>query len=67
MTLPDCLLVRRKDVMAFLGISADQFRAMVECGTVTPKFLQHDKRGRPTGRPMYSRAEVLEIANKIAK
>lgn len=63
MTLPDTVLVRRKDVMAFLGISRDQFRAMVESGSITPRWLRFDRRGRPQGRPMYSRKEVLRMAH----
>ena len=63
MTLPDTVLVRRKDVMAFLGISRDQFRAMVESGSITPRWLRFDRKGRPQGRPMYSRKEVLGMAH----
>jgi len=65
MTLPDTVLVRRKDVMTFLGVTRDQFRGMVEAGTLTPRFLRKDRRGRPAGRPMYSRAEVVEVGRSL--
>lgn len=65
--MPDCLLVRRKDVMAFLGISRHQFQNLVDAGTIRPKFLRHDKRGRPKGHPMYSRVDVLQLVESIGK
>lgn len=62
MTLPDAVLVRRKDVMTYLGITRDQFRGMVQSGTLTPKFLRKNRKGKPAGRPMYSRRQVEELA-----
>lgn len=67
--MPDTVLVRRKDVMTYLGVSAEQFRGMVQSGTLTPCFLRkHLKgklKGKPAGRPMYSKSEVQAVERGI--
>jgi hypothetical protein len=65
MTLPDTVLVRRKDVMSYLGVSRDQFRGMVQSGLLTPRFLRKNRRGKPAGRPMYSKLEVQAVERGI--
>jgi len=64
MALPETTVVRRKDILAHLGITVDRFYELVGHGHITAHRLK-DKRGRPRGQPIYLREDVLKFEQTL--
>lgn len=64
MALPETTVVRRKDILAHLGITIPRFYELVGHGHI-PAHRLKDKRGRPCGQPLYLREDVLKFERTL--
>jgi hypothetical protein len=64
MALPETVVVRRKDVLEHLGVSTRKFYELVKAGAIPARRLK-DKRGKPRGKPLYLRSDVLRFEETL--
>jgi hypothetical protein len=59
MELPDKQLLRRGDVVAFLGIDQKAMTKMVRAGTLTARYIGG------AGRAYFARTQVVKLADEM--
>lgn len=62
----ETIVCRAKEGMTMLGIGKDAFYELVQVGRIRAARLK-DKRGKPYGNRLYSRRDVLKLAQELAR
>lgn len=61
------LLMRRKDVMALLGVSREALDKLVDAGRLRKQYVRFDEHGNGVGHPYFVRVDVEAVAREGGK